>query len=233
VTRTGLRVVVGSVGLAAAGYAVLAGAAWLRYGAVPADGDPPDRLLDRFMPTYEIVERHQVRINAPAALALAAAKEQELGRVPLIRAVFRTRRAVMGGTTDRTLPPTLLAQMLSIGWRILAEDPDREVVVGAVTQPWHGNVVFTPVPSDVFAGWSEPGYVKIVWSLRVDPVDEWRCVFRTETRAVATDPEARRRFRRYWSLVSPGVWLIRRLSLGPLKAAAEERYAARPNAMAG
>jgi hypothetical protein len=48
-------------------------------------------------------------------------------------------------------------------------------------------------------------------------------VFRTETRAVATDAFARAKFRRYWSFVSPGIWLIRRMSLGPLKR--EERRA--------
>ena len=48
-------------------------------------------------------------------------------------------------------------------------------------------------------------------------------MFRTETRAVATDAFARLKFRRYWALVSPGVALIRQTSLGPLKAEAERR----------
>ena len=48
-------------------------------------------------------------------------------------------------------------------------------------------------------------------------------MFRTETRAVATDDFARLTFRRYWAFVSPGVALIRRASLGPLKADAERR----------
>ena len=48
-------------------------------------------------------------------------------------------------------------------------------------------------------------------------------MFRTETRAVATDDFARLKFRRYWALVSPGVALIRQASLGPLKAEAERR----------
>jgi hypothetical protein len=48
-------------------------------------------------------------------------------------------------------------------------------------------------------------------------------VFRTETRVVATDPGARRKFRRYWSFASPGIVLIRWLMLGPVKAEAEAR----------
>lgn len=49
--------------------------------------------------------------------------------------------------------------------------------------------------------------------------------FRSETRAVATDADARARFRNYWAFVSPGVSLIRRLSSGPMKREAERRAA--------
>jgi hypothetical protein len=41
------------------------------------------------------------------------------------------------------------------------------------------------------------------------------------TRAVATDVDARARFRCYWALVSPGISLIRLLSFRPLKRDAE------------
>ena len=70
--------------------------------------------------------------------------------------------------------------------------------------------------------------MKIVWTLRADPVNTAQSIFRTETRAVATDPEARRKFRRYWSFLSPGIIVIRWMTLGPLKADAERRatYAA-------
>ena len=63
----------------------------------------------------------------------------------------------------------------------------------------------------------------IAWSLRADPVDEQTSIFRTETRAVATDAAARARFRRYWAFASPGIGLIRLLSLKPLKRDAERR----------
>jgi hypothetical protein len=100
------------------------------------------------------------------------------------------------------------------------------VVVGAVTRPWEPNVTFRPIPPDEFAAFAEPGYVKIVWTLRADPVDAYRSIFRTETRVIATDAVARTKFRRYWSFLSPGIILIRRLSLRPLKADAERRAAA-------
>jgi hypothetical protein len=70
--------------------------------------------------------------------------------------------------------------------------------------------------------------VKIIWSLRADPLGPDDSMFRTETRAVATDDFARLKFRRYWALVSPGVALIRHASLGPVKAEAERRTRLRP-----
>jgi hypothetical protein len=59
--------------------------------------------------------------------------------------------------------------------------------------------------------------------LRVKPIGRNATIFLTETRAVATDPIARRRFRRYWAFASPGIASICWLSLLPLKRDAEQR----------
>jgi len=49
-------------GLATALYASRAALTWLQYGHPPSpDMDEADRLLDEFIPTYEVVERHHVR----------------------------------------------------------------------------------------------------------------------------------------------------------------------------
>ncbi len=183
-----------------------------------------DALLDRFMPTHDIVERHSVSVAAPADVALAAACDADLTVSPIIRAIFRAREIVL-----RSKPPSagrprgLLALTTSLGWRVLAEVPGREVVVGSVTQPWLADVVFRPLPPDQFAAFSDPDFVKIAWTLRADPDGPGRCILRTETRAVATDDAARQKFLRYWSRFSPGIILIRRLMLGPIRRDAERR----------
>jgi hypothetical protein len=117
--------------------------------------------------------------------------------------------------------------MQALGWGVLAEVPGREVVVGAVTKPWEANVTFRALPPDQFAAFSEPGYVKIVWTLRAEPITAGESLFRTETRAVATDATARATFRRYWALLSPGIIVIRWAVLGPVKSEAEQRARAR------
>jgi len=85
------------------------------------------------------------------------------------------------------------------------------------------NVVFRPLSPEEFIAFHEPGYVKIAWALRVDPVNAIESVARTETRVVTTDPGARAKFRRYWSFFSPGIVLIRRIALGLVKRDAERR----------
>lgn len=96
----------------------------------------------------------------------------------------------------------------SIGWVALAEISDREIVMGSITKPWEANVKFRSLLPDQFAAFREPDFVKIVWTLRTDTVPGGT-LFRTDTRAVATDARARRKFRLYWAAFSPGIVLIR------------------------
>ena len=142
----------------------------------------------------------------------------------LIRAVFRAREVVLGADPDtHDRPRQLLKLMTSLGWRILAENVGREVVVGAVTQPWQANVVFRGLAPAEFREFNEPDYVKIAWTLRADRVSDRTTIFRTETRVATTDATARAKFRWYWAFFSPGILLIRWLLLGQLRTAAERR----------
>jgi hypothetical protein len=183
-----------------------------------------DALLDAVMPHYDIVERHSIHVAAPPAVALAAAREADLTASPIIRAIFRAREIVLGSKPQADARPRgLLAMTTSIGWRVLAEAPDREIVVGAITQPWLADVVFRPLTADAFVAFNEPDHVKIAWTLRADPDGPGHSILRTETRVVATDDVARAKFLRYWRRFSPGIVLIRRLMLGPIRRDAERR----------
>ena len=224
--RSAARWLAASVGFAGGAYAASVGLTWLRYGraAHPAGPAEQDDLLDRFMPVYDVVERHHIRIAAPASVTLAAAQELELERLPVVRAIMKGRELILGSTPDdRPRPTGLLAEMQSLGWRVLTAIPGREIVVGAVTKPWEANVTFRGLAPDEFTAFREPDYVKIAWTLRADPIGPTESVFRTETRALATDATARRKFRWYWSFLSPGINLIRWASLRPVKRDAERR----------
>jgi hypothetical protein len=224
--KTTAACLAGGAALAALGYATYAAAAWTHYGHAPRARrtDEEDPILDGFMPLYDIVERHHIKVDAPADLTLAAARGLDAQDSRIIRAVFKGRELIFGADRDEAPPPKgLLAGALAIGWGVLA-DQGHEIVLGAVTRPWEPNPVFRDLLPREFAGFAEPGYVKIAFTLRADPIDEVTSIFRTETRAMATDMDARARFRKYWAIVSPGVTLIRRAMLVPLKANAERRF---------
>ena len=55
----------------------------------------------------------------------------------------------------------MLEELTDLGWGILAEDPGRLIVGGAVCQPWNADVVFRAIPAADFAAFAEPGLVKI------------------------------------------------------------------------
>lgn len=211
--------------LAAISYAGYAGFSWLRYGhPKPPSAAEADSLLDRVIPSYDVVERHHIRVAAPPAVVLAAAKAQTLFRSGPVRAIFKARQLLLGGAgTTEPRAETLLEEVQALGWRVLAEVPDREVVLGAVTKPWEADVTFRGLAPEGFRTFNEPDFVKIAWTLRADPIGNGESIFRTETRATATDAASRARFRNYWSLASPGIALIRWLSLLPLKREAERK----------
>jgi hypothetical protein len=223
--RTALKWTAASVGLAAGAYASYVGIAWVRYGhPEPPTADEADAFLDRFMPIYDVAERRHIAIPAPADVTFVAACESDLMRSAVIRTIFKARELVLGAQSDTTARPHgVVAFTKSIGWSVLAELAGREVVMGAVTQPWNANVVFHPLTPDEFVRFNEPDYVKIVWTLRADPVGEHKSIFRHETRVITTDSVAREKFRRYWAQFSPGIKLVRWVLLPQVRTEAERR----------
>ena len=199
---------------------------WCLYGHPKrqVSSEDEESQLDQFIPEYEVVERHGMRVAAPVGIAFEAACEMNLQQSAMVRAIFRTRAFVLGSEPEREARPLgLVEQARAWGWGVLAENPGREIVFGGVTQPWLANPVFRALPPDDFRRFHEPGYVKIAWTLRADPIDTTKSLVRTETRVVSTDPSSRAKFRRYWSFVMPGIVLIRRMGLRLVKTEAERR----------
>ena len=223
-TRSG-RIFMGAAAVAAgsalAAWATYAGVTWLRYGATVRR---KDELLDCYLPACEVAECHEIEVAAPAAATYAAAKEIDLDDSGVCRTIFRARELLLGGERKSEDSGSLLARALALGWGVLAEEPGRRLVVGAVTQPWRGNVEFHALPPEQFAAFDTPGYAKIAWTLGAEPRGPARSIFRTETRVATTDAKSRRRFRLYWSVFSPGILIIRSRSLALVKAEAERRY---------
>lgn len=223
--RTAAKWLAGAAAIGAAVYGTKAGTAWYRYGNPNREDE--DLILNALLPGYEIVERHSIAVDAPFDITFQAACEADLEDSRLSRAIFRARERLLGTSPQASpLPRGILAQTKALGWATLAEVPNHEIVMGAVTQPWLADVVFRGLPLDEFLAFDDPAFVKIVWTIRADRVTATTSIFRTETRALACGPEARTKFRRYWSLVSPGIALIRLTLLDPVKQEAERRFGA-------
>jgi hypothetical protein len=182
-------------------------------------------LLDQFVPAYDIVERHQIRVEAPPDVTFAAACHVDFQRSRIIHAIVRGREWMMGSRADdRAGPRGLLAETKAMGWGVLAEHPRHAIVMGAVTKPWEPDVTFRALAPDAFASFAEPGVVKIAWTLEAER-DGGGSIARTETRAVATDGVSRAKFRRYWRRVWPGIVVIRWVALRLVKRDAERQAA--------
>jgi hypothetical protein len=181
-------------------------------------------LAEPFIPCALIVERHEVRVAAPASVAFEAALDLDLWSIPSIRGIFWLREKLLRSTRAPRPRGGVVAETLALGWGRLEERPGRSLVMGAVTKPWEADVHFRAVPADHFAAFAEPDLVKIVWTLEAEPIDAASCRFATETRVAATNEWARRRFIRYWRLVGIGIVLIRWLALPAVKREAERRF---------
>jgi hypothetical protein len=203
-----MRLVLAALIIPLLGWGAYAAAAWLRFQPARANATGTDT-VDGYMPRYEIREVHQVRVAAPVAATWRAAQEMHLQRSPMIGAIFRARALFLRSSRDTLRPMPLVQLLRAIGWGTLAERPGRELVVGSVTQPWQGDVTFRSLPPAEFATFDSAGYVKIVVVFAVDSLGPTESRFRTETRVLATDASSRARFRRYWSVFSPGILLIR------------------------
>lgn len=115
------------------------------------------------------------------------------------------RRAL--GVSAGTFPE----RIVRFGFTKLEEVPEREVVFGIAGRFWrHDGDLRRLADRDAFLAFAEDGCVKAAWNLRVDPADGGTSVLSTETRIAYFGPDARRKFRRYWTLVGPFSGLIRR-----------------------
>ena len=79
--KTTAACLAGGAALVALGYTAYAAAAWTHYGhpTRARRSDEEDPILDGFMPLYDVVERHHIKVDAPAALTLAAARQLDAG----------------------------------------------------------------------------------------------------------------------------------------------------------
>lgn len=181
-------------------------------------------LLDGLVAAPRLMEVDEAELALPIQAAWEFVRHVDLGRSYLVRGLFNLRTLpsrLSGAEADPKEASLRLDDVRSTvdrpGFQILAEQPPSEVVVGAIGKVWHLDIPFVHVPTAAaFAEFSEPGFVKVAWALRLSPSDEHRTRVTLELRVDATDEESWKKFREYFLLIGPASRFIRRSVLAGL-----------------
>jgi hypothetical protein len=173
----------------------------------------PRTRLDAVMPAYHFHEVHAVRVHAPPARILDAVRAVTAGEIRWFRTLTWIRSPRLGGGGRESLlnapqNQPILGVALRSGFVSLGDEPGSEVVFGTALR-------LGP------RGAGSPGYAKTALNFLVEEEGDGWCRLSTETRVLATDDTARRRFAVYWRLIYPGSSLIRRMWLAAVKRRAE------------
>jgi hypothetical protein len=180
--------------------------------------------VEEFARAYQFNESHRIRIRAPRASIYRSIKEVTSREITLFRTLTWIRRFGRGGSESILNAPSdepLLDVATRTGFLLLADDPQRELVVGTVVIAPAG--AKRPATPEQFKQLVAPGIAKAVMNFWIEDAGDGACVLTTETRVHATDEVARRRFSTYWIVIRPGSGFIRRMWLRAIKHRAEAR----------
>jgi hypothetical protein len=185
-------------------------------------------VLDRLVPTFQAAERHATTIAASADQVWAALAQVSTGELGLFR-LLMSLRVLPGRLLGRPrlrfdAEEPLLGWAVRFGFTILGQDAGRELVVGAIGQPWRlvGGRSVAVAGGEDFAAFDQAGYAKMAANFRLASIAGDRAIrLSTETRVACTDAASARRFARYWWLIRPASGAIRRSWLAAIKRRAE------------
>lgn len=199
--------------------------------------DRSTTLLDGLMPSYDVIERHATMVHATPDAVYAAIRSADLTGGLLTRTLFamravpaalfallRSPRAGLSQIHERTgRIGVRLADFERVGFRVIAEHPPEEVVIGLLGRFWtpRGDLR-ADVSVATFGAGPPPGLALAAWNFTIHPQPAGFCELRTETR-VCCAADARLWCRTYWLIVRPGSGLIRRAMLRAIRREAERR----------
>jgi hypothetical protein len=194
-------------------------------------------LIDRYLPRYDVRERHRLRVHASPAATYAALWTADLAAAPVVRALLGLRAvpaALAGGVGGlralwaRGPEPIRLAAFEARGFRVLEEAPPTELVIGLEGQFWRPTGHLRTPTAEVFrTAPPAPGTARGVWNFALAAEPDGGTLLSTETRVECADDAARRRFLPYWYVVRPGSGIIRRAMLRAIREQAEAAGARR------
>jgi hypothetical protein len=176
----------------------------------------PTTLLEDFLPVYDVSDTIATVVEASVDRtwdALMSVDLIEVGRARPIVALLGALRAlpeiashVLHGELPARAPKqlrlldTVEVPMGEGGWVMLGLRPREELALGLVGKFWRPVISYAQVTAHQFRDFSEPGFAKTIYSLSVAERGAGRTLLSGTMRTATTDEEARRWFRRYWTL---------------------------------
>lgn len=160
-------------------------------------------MIDSHAHTYDVSTSHVVAVDAKPDAVLAG-----LDSLALTAPVTETI-ALLGCTGRIALAPSPLEpaagceRVYGLAWKVDDHAGDE------------------PVAARRLGAFSAPGYLKVIWDVRVAGDGDGGSYVTTTTRFVATDESARERLRSSWRVLGPLSADLARRALGSLKRLAE------------
>jgi hypothetical protein len=171
--------------------------------------------LDRLIAKPRRREIDTVDLAAPPERVWELVRHGNLGQSLIARMLFALR-TVPDRIANRAVEPPVLrlddlrSSALKPGFQILIDDAPHEVAVGAIGKVWQLAIPFAHVSNaEAFGGFTEPGWVRVAWALRVLPRGTGSRL-ELEVRVDATDDASWNKFRWYFRLIGPFSRWIRR-----------------------
>ena len=180
----------------------------------------PRTRLDEFAPVYQFSEFHSVDIAAPKDRVYAAIRAVPPEEIRF----FKTLTTIRGLANMARQGRPILESFTAGGFVMLADDPDREIVIGRAGDARGRRML----AADEFKTYHPAPLVKIAMNFRIQEVDAAHCRLTTETRVYAAGIHVLRGFATYWRMIYPGSSLIRREWLRAIRLRAEAPSDAAP-----
>jgi hypothetical protein len=188
-------------------------------------------LIDEYLPRYDVVERHSIKVRATQARTYAAIATTDFAEDSLIRVLFLIRLlpgALLNGRdglralANRDKSALTITTIQRGGFRLLAERGPDELLIGVEGEfrTLSGGRC-TPSAEAFRERGAEAGKARSLWNFAVRTVSGQECELTTETRVLCADAATRRRFLPYLMLIRPGSGLIRHAMLRAIKKTAE------------
>jgi hypothetical protein len=188
----------------------------------------PVTRLDAFVPAWQFNEFHELRVSAPPARVYAAINAVRAGDIRFYDTLTWIRRFGRPAP-ESILAPSAQRPILDVatttGFLRLADEPDREIVIGVVLPVRPGGPPLDPAVRrrpETFMAPHQSGLCLVGMNFLIRPDGAHGSVLSTETRIFATDATARRAFATYWRTIYPGSAIIRWMWLRAIRERAEQ-----------